>query len=153
MVWVGPVRVPLARTGPRTRTHSMPIKHIVPPPTHTHSMGNSTCTRHEQRTCAHRAQRVQHFRLDASHSASLKRGCCGLYFGVTLSNTTRPKHICYAWQGRWWSGLRPEYTLSKRGTADCHTTGGAFWAPRGSYWRKGPRGYIGYISDVFDKNM
>jgi hypothetical protein len=63
------VSTPLTRTGPHPRTHSMPIKHIVPPliiHIHTHSMSNSTCTSHAHRTCAHRAQRVHHTRTDAS---------------------------------------------------------------------------------------
>jgi hypothetical protein len=34
---------------------------IVPPPPHTQGMGNSTCTQHEQRTCAHLAQRAQQY--------------------------------------------------------------------------------------------
>jgi hypothetical protein len=67
-IWCGlggsSVRVPLTCTGPHTRTHSVPIKHVVPPLTHPHSMSNSTCTQHEQRTCAHLAQRAQHTRLD-----------------------------------------------------------------------------------------
>ena len=70
LTWLGgsSVRIPLTRTGPHTRTHSMPIKHIVPPliHIHTHSMSNSTCTPHAHRTCAHRAQRAYHKRLDAS---------------------------------------------------------------------------------------
>ena len=70
LTWLGgsSVRIPLTRTGPHTRTHSVPIKHIVPPliHIHTHSMSNSTCTQHEQRACAHRAQRAQHTRLDVS---------------------------------------------------------------------------------------
>jgi hypothetical protein len=73
-------------------------------------------------------------------------GCCGLYFGVTLSNITFQN--IYIMPGRaGGSGSRgsapsTQYTLSKRGTADYDTIGGGFWAPRGSYWRRGPRGYI-----------
>jgi hypothetical protein len=37
--------------------------------------------------------------------------------------------------------------------AGYYVIGGDFWASLGSYWRKGPRGYIGYISDIFDKNI
>jgi hypothetical protein len=65
---VSSVRTPLTRTGPHTRTHTMPIKHTVPPPplTHTHD------TRHEQRTMgnAHApiAHSAQHTRLDTRHT-------------------------------------------------------------------------------------
>ena len=44
-IWCGlggsSVRIPLTRTGPHTRTHTMPITHTVPPLTRTYSMSDA----------------------------------------------------------------------------------------------------------------
>ncbi len=90
------VRIPLTRTGPHTRTHSMPIKHIVPPliHIHTHSMSNSTCTPHAHRTCAHRAHatrsRAPNDPRKARHEAGYRsRICLNRRRNTNLARETR----------------------------------------------------------------
>jgi hypothetical protein len=51
VAWVGPrSEVPLTRTGPHSRTHTMPIKHAVPPLIHAHNVRGAH-TRHVHATC------------------------------------------------------------------------------------------------------
>jgi hypothetical protein len=80
--------------------------------------------------------------LGGSSSRLARRLCgsCWLYFLVIFANICQYIAVqnIYLMPGRA-GGSRGEYTVPKRGTADCDVIGGAFWASRGSYyWRKGP---------------
>jgi hypothetical protein len=72
VAWVGPrSEVPLTRTGPHSRTHTVPIKHAVPPLTHAHNMCGAY-TRHVHATCAHpRAAHTQRLHAASPATASL----------------------------------------------------------------------------------
>jgi hypothetical protein len=101
------VIIPLTRTDPRTRTHTVPMQHAVPPLTHTNGMmTNSTCTEHEQRTCTHCAERAQHTRPGACMQQPVRpdrRPLPGILF--LFSSEPRPSLLQVS--SDWSSPFRP----------------------------------------------
>jgi hypothetical protein len=78
VAWVVPrSEVPLTCTGPHSRTHTMPIKHAVPPLTHAHNMCGAH-TRNVHATCTPtRSAHTAHIRITCDF-ASVKgthQGC------------------------------------------------------------------------------
>jgi hypothetical protein len=73
--WLGPrSEVPLTCTGPHSRTHTVPIKHAVPPLTHTHNMC-SAHTRHVHATCTPaRSAHTAPIRITCDSSYDPKQG-------------------------------------------------------------------------------
>jgi hypothetical protein len=87
VAWVGPrSEVPLTRTGPHSRTYTMPIKHAVPPLTHAHS----TCGVHTRRVHTASTCRACTQAAGASH-ASCRSGSIYAHPRATHTQRLYPK--------------------------------------------------------------